>query len=87
MTIAEFKRGSEEEQAEALRKYGVFLAERICWHSRIYLYALSSVYIELFHDLDELEYSPIRILRIFEDPSELDAYMDEIDISELILAS
>ncbi|MFT4016088.1 hypothetical protein DC498_00565 [Terrimonas sp.] len=87
MTIAEFKRQSNEEQADTLRRYGVFLAERICWHSRIYLYALSSVYIELFHDLDELEYSPIRILRVFEDPSELDAYLDEIDISGLILAS
>ncbi|MFT3946912.1 MAG: hypothetical protein QM763_08065 [Agriterribacter sp.] len=87
MTIAEFKCQSNEEQADTLRKYGVLLAERICWHSRIYLYALSSVYIELFHDLNELENTPIRILRVFEDPSELKVYLDEIDISELILAS
>lgn len=63
------------------------MAERICWQSRVYLYTLSSLYIELFHELDESEYSPIRIRRIFEDTSELDAYLDEIDISGLILAS
>ncbi|MFT4154450.1 hypothetical protein [Parafilimonas sp.] len=84
--MTEFEVLSNEEQAETLRRYGVLLAERICWHSRVYLYALSSIYIELFQELSELEYAPVRILNVIEDPSELEVYLNEIDISGLFLA-
>lgn len=87
MTLAEFSRQSNEEQSEDLIKHGVFLAERLCGHSRVYLYALSSIYIELFQELHELEYSPIRILRVFEDPAKLEEYLRDIDISTLVVAS
>lgn len=86
MNIDDFAARSNTEQAGLLKKHAVLLASRFFCCSRIYLYALSSVYIELFQELSELEYAPARILRVFDDPSELDDYLDDIDISDLTAA-
>ncbi|PVD52963.1 hypothetical protein DC498_06235 [Terrimonas sp.] len=83
MTIADFKNKSNQEQFFILKNEGVLLAERFCWGSHIYLYGLSSMYVELFHDLEEIEESPIRMLSIFDDPTRLDVYLANIDISAL----
>lgn len=83
MTKNQFEQLSETEQLGLLSRYGIFLVERIVNGNRIYLYAISSFYIELFHELARLDRSSISVLKIFDDVKYLDAYMTHVDISNL----
>ena len=81
MTTLEFDQLSEEQQINLLRSYGALVAERVTGGNRFYLYALSSFYVELYHDLSQN--ARIRILRSFDDPSGLDSYLTSVDISAI----
>jgi hypothetical protein len=80
MTLKEFTEMSEHEQIRMLVVYGVLLAERYSGYNHIYLYAVSSFYIELFHQLNDTENSCLRILKAFDDVKHLDEYLREIHV-------
>jgi hypothetical protein len=85
MTKLEFEKLSNTEQGDMLNKYGVFLAQRVIGINRVYLYSISSFYIELFHQLTDERNSGIRIMKVFENPDMLDLYLEYIDVSDLQL--
>lgn len=80
MTINQFKDLSTACQAITLHKYGVFLCQRAIGPNRLYLYAISSFYIELLHELSDSKNGGIRIFNVFDDPKCLDPYLEEVDI-------
>jgi hypothetical protein len=88
MTLKKFKEYSDPEQARLLQQYGVFLAERITSQgNRVYLFSFSSFYIELFHELTNVHSTGVKILSVFEDSLSLDKYLEEVNISDLLLYS
>jgi hypothetical protein len=80
MTINQFKELSTPDQASILHKYGVFLCQRTVGPNRLYLYAISSFYIELLHELSESKNCGISIFSIFDDPRHLDPYLEDMDL-------
>lgn len=81
MTSLEFDALNEGQQLNFLRAFGVLVAERIVGENRFYLYAISSFYVELFHDLSRS--GTIMILRSFSDVKLLDSYLSNVDITSL----
>jgi hypothetical protein len=80
MTINQFEELSISLKAITLNKYGVFLCQRAVGPNRLYLYTISSFYIELLHDLADSKNGGIRILSVFDDPKYLDPYLEDFDI-------
>jgi hypothetical protein len=83
MTLFEFDKLAEADQLKVLTIYGVYLCERVVGGNRIYLYAISSFYIELFHELLHADKGGIRVLKIFDDPLHLETYLEDVDISSI----
>jgi hypothetical protein len=83
MSIAEFERLNKFEKAVALNAYGIFVSERCLGINRIYLFALNSFYVELFHNLSYAENREVTVHRVFTDPGYLDVYLENVDISVL----
>jgi hypothetical protein len=86
MPIAEFERLNKFEKAAALNTYGIFVSERRLGVNRIYLFALNSFYVELFHNLSNAGNREVTVYRVFTDPGYLDVYLENVDISVLIEA-
>ena len=80
MTLKEFTNCSEIEQIRVLMIYGVLLAERNTGDNKIYLYAIGSFYIELFHELSNIRITGPRILKTFDDVKLLDDYLLTISL-------
>ena len=80
MMLKEFTAFSEVEQMRMLIKYGVLLAERRKGNNQIFLYAIGSFYIELFHETHISQLTGLRILRTFEDVALLDEYLSGITV-------
>ena len=51
MTRTEFEQLPKQEQIKEISHYGVFVADKIEAGNRYYLYAISSFYVELLHEL------------------------------------
>jgi hypothetical protein len=83
MSPSEFEILSKFEKAEALNAYGAFIGERRMGIDRIYLFALNSFYVELYHNLSNENDVEVNVYRVFTDPGYLDVYLDNIDISVL----
>ena len=84
MRLKEFTKLSEAEQIRMIMSYGILLAERRSGNNHIYLYAVGSFYIELFHQLAEAENSSLRILKAFDDTKYLDDYLINIEMPRFI---
>jgi hypothetical protein len=84
MSIAEFEQLNKFEKAAALNSFGVFISERRLGINRIYLFALNSFYVELFHNLSNPDNRELTVYRVFTDPGYLDVYLENVDISVLV---
>ena len=82
MTLEEFKQLPEIEQVRMLLMYGVLLSDRTEGGNKLYLYAVSYFYIELFDDLANCKTSGLRILRCFDDVKYLEEYLSKIEIPQ-----
>ena len=80
MTIIEFRRLRELKQLNAVRRSGVFLAERNDHKSRYVLYQLDAFYIEFIYDLDD---PSLREMEVFGGTALLEPYLDDILIPSL----
>jgi hypothetical protein len=83
MTMQQFQQLSKAEQAAIINQYGVFVAERFVAGDRVYLYMVNYFYVELLHELSNLESKGVVISRIFDDARYLDVYA-EIQNSALV---
>jgi hypothetical protein len=84
MSIVEFMHLRKFEKVDALNCYGTFIAQRRLGLDKVYLYALNYFYVELFHELSNLSNRGVIVYRVFEDVNYLDAYLENVDISELL---
>ena len=80
MRLTDFNILDEIEQAQAILRHGIFIAERFYKEFRILLYQFHSFYVEVYY---HKTYDMIQGFRGFESMSALDPYLAEIDITEL----
>jgi len=86
MKLSEFEKLTGFEKVKALSDYGVFLSEPRIGADRVYLYAINYFYIEIFHQLSDINNRGVSVYRVFDDVKYLDAYLERVDITPLINA-
>jgi hypothetical protein len=83
MTRTQFEQLSRGQQIKTISQYGEFVAERVEAGNRLYLYIINSFYIELLHELTDINNKGLVIARIFDDTSYLDNYLEKANASQL----
>lgn len=81
MTLHQFNRLSEDKQRETLINDGILLAKRSYVQYNIALFQVEGFYIEVWYTKQGLD---IGLVRGFSSTDELDPYLDEININELV---
>ena len=81
MTLNQFNQLSAEGQRQTVLLNGVFLAAHETRHSIILLYQVDGFYIEVFSCKKE---QAIVMVRAFESTEQLEPYLDEIDVTEMV---
>jgi hypothetical protein len=80
MRMKDFRILQLDEQMDIIEKKGIFLDHRTCESYSVVLFQIDGFYVELFFHVIKLIYKKIRI---FEDTTLLDPYINTIDITEL----
>ena len=83
MTRIEFEQLNKQEQIKVISKYGVFLADKIDSGNRLYLYVVNTFYVELLHELSNLNSKGLVITRVFDDAGIFNDYQDKADANRL----
>lgn len=83
MTRIQFEQLGNQEQLSIVGRDGVFLAERIAAGNRVYLYIVHSFYVELLHELSNVNSLGLTVFKIFNDTSAFDLYADKADSERL----
>lgn len=81
MTIHEFNLLDDTSKGQAIIKYGVLLAERLCMDLQLALYQIDGFYVEVYFNST---YKVIQGLKSFDDIRTLEPYLEKIDINELL---
>ncbi|HEX4372251.1 MAG TPA: hypothetical protein VHZ50_03005 [Puia sp.] len=81
MHISDFDMIDSLEKIELLAEKGVLLSSRTDGCFQISLFQMDSFYVEIYYHISQL---CIRLIRCFDETSELNPYLDEIDISDLL---
>jgi hypothetical protein len=82
MTIHEFDALDDSQKGEALIRYGVLLAERFTIGLKVLLFQIDQFYIEAYFNNT---YKIIQGLKSFTNDEGLDPYLQQIDITELMV--
>lgn len=77
MTRTQFEQLSKSQQIKTISQYGEFVTERMEAGNRFYLYIINSFYIELLHELTNINNNGLVIARIFDDTTYLINYVEE----------
>lgn len=85
MTRIQFEQLGNQEQLNIVGRDGVFLAERIAAGNRVYLYIVHSFYVELLHELSNVNSQGLTVFKIFNDTSAFDLYADKADSERLFV--
>jgi hypothetical protein len=85
MTRIQFEQLGNQEQLNIVGRDGVFLAERIAAGNRIYLYIVHSFYVELLHELSNVNSQGLTVFKIFNDTSAFDLYADKAESERLFV--
>lgn len=83
MTRIEFEQLNKQEQIKVISKYGVFLADKIDSGNRLYLYVVNTFYVELLHELSNINSKGLVITRVFDDAGIFNDYQDKADANRL----
>jgi hypothetical protein len=83
MTRNQFEQYSNQEQLNIIGRDGVFLAERVVAGNRVYLYIVHSFYVELLHELSNVNSQGLTVFKIFTDTSAFALYPDKADTEKL----
>jgi len=81
MTFLQFKSLSPYRQFEILTQKGVKIADRITTAYKFLLYQIDSFYVEVKSNLFE---SKIEAIKCFFDTKELDPYIEDITLTDLL---
>jgi hypothetical protein len=81
MTFLQFKSLSPYKQFEILTKKGVMIADRIGTAYKYLLYQIDSFYVELKYNLFETK---IEAIKCFFDTKDLDPYLGDISLPDLL---
>ena len=66
MTRTDFEQLSRQEQIKVISQYGVLVADKIVAGNRLYLYAINAFYVELLHELSNLNNNGLVINKAFD---------------------
>jgi hypothetical protein len=77
MLLHEFKYQEKQKKTEMLSKYGVYLTSRLVKGYQIFLFAVSSFYVEVYFDL---EHELMSYIKAFSGVDDLDPYLENIDL-------
>ena len=83
MTRNQFEQYSNQEQLNIIGRDGVFLAERVVAANRVYLYIVHSFYVELLHELSNVNNQGLTVFKIYTDTSAFALYTDKADTEKL----
>ncbi len=78
MTLRQFNKLDEIEQAEAIWEKGVFLSERTAGGYRYCLYQIDSFYVEFHY---HIELNMLKRARVFANPDHLEPYLDQMSFN------
>ena len=67
MNRIEFEQLSTQEQIRKIREYGVFMADKVIAGDRFYLFAINTFFVEMVHELSNINNNGLVIVRAFED--------------------
>ena len=81
MTLKYFRKLSESKQFRRLLQKGVCIAERTTGEAQLLLFQVDAFYVEVAFDNDTTE---VLRVRHFEDGDELQPYLKDIDISNIL---
>jgi hypothetical protein len=83
MTSKEFQQLSAPDQIQVIKEHGVFLTDKVVAGNRLFLYAINTFYVELLHELSNINSKGIVITRVFDKEAELADYPDKSDASRM----
>lgn len=81
MTLQQFRAASCEVQEKLVKRWGVFLMERKSLGVSVLLFQLDGFYVEVFYDATT---STVSFIKSFNDMDGIEAYLINIDISNLL---
>lgn len=81
MTLQEFRAASCEMQGRLVKRYGVFLMERKSLGVSVLLFQLDDFYVEVFYNTAT---ATVSFIKSFNDMDGIEAYLDKIDISQVM---
>ena len=81
MTIKEFQQLSAPDQIQVIKEHGVFLSDKVVSGNRLFLYIINTFYVELLHELSNINSKGIVITRVFDDQAELNMYYEKMEAS------
>ncbi len=81
MKLQQFRSASREVQEKLVKWKGVFLMERKSLGVSVLLFQLDGFYVEVFYNTAT---HSVSFVKSFEDMDGIEAYLDKIDISEVM---
>lgn len=69
MTLFEFEQLSKPQQIKVIGGHGVFLADKVELGNRLYLYIINTFYVELLHELSNINNKGLVIARVLMMPA------------------
>lgn len=81
MNLQQFRSASVEAQEKLVKESGVFLLERRSLGVSVLLFQLEAFYIEVFYNSAT---NSVSFIKSFEDMDGIEAYLQRIDISEVL---
>jgi hypothetical protein len=81
MTLQQFRAASCEAQEKLVKQKGVFLMERKSLGVSVLLFQLNGFYVEVFYNTTT---ATVSFIKSFNDMDGIEAYLDKINISEVM---
>jgi hypothetical protein len=81
MKLRQFRSASPEVQEKLVKRWGVFLMERKSMGVSVLLFQLDGFYVEVFYNTAT---ETVSFVKSFEDMDGIEAYLERIDISEVM---
>ena len=85
MTSKDFEQLSKFDQIKVIKEHGVFLADKVVSGDRYFLYAINTFYVELIHELSNIQSQGLAIARVIDDAAELSNYHERSQITYSLL--
>ena len=81
MKLQQFRSASQEVQEKLVQRRGVFLMERKSLGVSVLLFQLEGFYVEVFYNTGT---GVVNLVKSFDDMDGIEAYLNRVDISEVM---